>query len=86
MRKGQMCSKIFEDAKSFVPDYKKYHFKGRFPIPGMSLLLLCLWQLIIVIPYLLSKMPSAAIGSMLAICRLILLVEPQELKEKMRAM
>ena len=34
MRKGQMCSKIFEDAKSFVPDYKKYHFKGRFSNPG----------------------------------------------------
>ena len=34
MRKGQMCSKIFEDAKSFVLDYKKYHFKGRFSNPG----------------------------------------------------
>lgn len=34
MRKGDMCRKIFEDAKSFVPDYPKFKFKGRFNTPG----------------------------------------------------
>lgn len=34
MRKGEVCRKIFEDAKSFVPDYSKFKFKGNFNMPG----------------------------------------------------
>lgn len=34
MRKGEMCRRIFEDAKAFVPDYSKFKFKGRFNTPG----------------------------------------------------
>lgn len=34
MRKGDICRKIFSDAKAFVPDYTKYKFKGRFNTPG----------------------------------------------------
>lgn len=34
MRKGATCRKVFEDAKAFVPDYPKFHFKGRFNTPG----------------------------------------------------
>lgn len=34
MRKGEVCRRIFEDAKAFVPDYSKYKFKGRFNTPG----------------------------------------------------
>lgn len=34
MRKGDVCRKIFEDAKSFVSDYPKFKFKGNFNMPG----------------------------------------------------
>lgn len=34
MRKGDICKKIFADAKAFVPDYPKFKFKGRFNTPG----------------------------------------------------
>ena len=34
MRKGDMCRKIFEDAKLFVPDYPMFKFKGKFNTPG----------------------------------------------------
>lgn len=34
MRKGEMCRRIFDDAKAFVPDYPKYKFRGRFNTPG----------------------------------------------------
>lgn len=34
MRKGSMCRKIFDDAKSFIPNYQHFKFKGRFNTPG----------------------------------------------------
>lgn len=34
MRKGEVCSQIFESAKKIVPDYQKYKFKGKFSNPG----------------------------------------------------
>lgn len=34
MRKGDVCRKIFADAKAFVPDYPKFKFKGKFNTPG----------------------------------------------------
>lgn len=34
MRKGDTCRKIFADAKSFVPDYAQFKFKGKFSTPG----------------------------------------------------
>ena len=34
MRKGDVCRKIFEDAKAFVPDYSRFKFKGKFNTPG----------------------------------------------------
>lgn len=34
MRKGEVCNRIFRDAKAFVPDYPKYKFKGKFSNPG----------------------------------------------------
>ena len=34
MRKGDICRKIFADAKAFIPDYPKFKFKGRFNTPG----------------------------------------------------
>lgn len=34
MRKGEKSRKLLEDARSFVPDYPQFHFKGRFSTPG----------------------------------------------------
>lgn len=34
MRKGEMCNKIFQTAKSLVEDYYKFKFKGKFDTPG----------------------------------------------------
>lgn len=34
MRKGDLCRKIFEDARSFVSDYAQFKFKGKFDTPG----------------------------------------------------
>ena len=34
MRKGDICRKVFEDAKGFVHDYPKFKFKGKFNTPG----------------------------------------------------
>lgn len=34
MRKGDICRKIFEDARSFIPDYAQFKFKGKFDTPG----------------------------------------------------
>ena len=34
MKKGGTCQKIFEVAKTFIPDYPKFKFKGRFNTPG----------------------------------------------------
>lgn len=34
MRRGELCRRIFQSAKSFVPDYQKYKFKGKFDTPG----------------------------------------------------
>lgn len=34
MKKGDICQKIFEDAKAFVPEYPKFKFKGKFNTPG----------------------------------------------------
>lgn len=34
MRKSEIISKIFDMAKSFIPDYSKYNFKGKFNTPG----------------------------------------------------
>lgn len=32
MRKGETARKIFEDAKSFIPEYQKYKFHGKFDL------------------------------------------------------
>ena len=32
MRKGETSRKIFEDAKSFIPEYQKYQFRGKFDL------------------------------------------------------
>ena len=34
MRRGEMTRKIFETAKSLIPDYKSFRFKGKFDTPG----------------------------------------------------
>lgn len=34
MRKGIVSSKVFEDAKAYIPDYPKFKFKGKFDTPG----------------------------------------------------
>ncbi len=34
MRKGEMCSRVFETARAIVPDYRNYKFKGKFDTPG----------------------------------------------------
>lgn len=34
MRKGQVVKNVFSDAKKLVPDYTKFHFKGKFDTPG----------------------------------------------------
>ena len=34
MRKGNLCRKIFEDARRFVKDYPKFKFRGKFDTPG----------------------------------------------------
>lgn len=34
MRKGEICDRIFHDAREFVPDYPKFKFKGKFSNPG----------------------------------------------------
>ncbi|MCD7802988.1 MAG: hypothetical protein LUH09_08865 [Clostridiales bacterium] len=34
MRKGETCSRIFETARSLVPDYRSFKFKGKFDTPG----------------------------------------------------
>lgn len=34
MRRNDLCRKVFDDAKSFIPDYPKYQFKGKFATPG----------------------------------------------------
>lgn len=34
MRKGDVCRKIFADAKALVPEYSRFKFKGRFDTPG----------------------------------------------------
>ena len=34
IRRGQTSRKVFEDARSFIPDYPKFRFKGKFDTPG----------------------------------------------------
>ena len=34
MRKGDVCRRIFEDARRFIPDYAEFKFKGKFDTPG----------------------------------------------------
>lgn len=34
MRKGEVVNSVFERAKSFIPDYPKFKFKGKFDTPG----------------------------------------------------
>lgn len=34
MRRGEMSRKVLADARSFVPDYAGFHFKGKFSTPG----------------------------------------------------
>lgn len=34
MRRGEVACRVFEDAKSFIPDYSKFKFKGKFDTPG----------------------------------------------------
>ena len=32
MRRSETARKIFEDARSFIPEYQKYHFRGKFDL------------------------------------------------------
>lgn len=32
MRKGETARKVFEDAKSFIPNYRQYQFRGKFDL------------------------------------------------------
>ena len=34
IRRGETSQKVFQDARSFVPDYPKFKFKGKFDTPG----------------------------------------------------
>lgn len=34
MRRGTACKAVFDTAKALIPDYEKYHFKGKFSTPG----------------------------------------------------
>ena len=34
MRRTDLCLKVLKDAQSFVPDYPKFRFKGKFDTPG----------------------------------------------------
>lgn len=34
MRRGEICARIFRDAKAFIPEYARFRFKGKFSNPG----------------------------------------------------
>lgn len=34
MRKGELVERVFDSAKSFIPEYSRFKFKGKFDTPG----------------------------------------------------
>ena len=81
-----MCSKIFEDAKSFVPDYKEYHFKGRFSNPGDEPLIALSMAVNNCHPISFKQDAICCYWEYVGNMQIDITSEQQELKEKKRAM